>query len=621
MSERLKISAEDLLAKVSKQREDCTLCDITLQAEGRSFPAHRNILVAASDHFEDKFRRNTRNKPKVMDLDEIGVPASGLEIIIDCLYNLYLNVTPENLKDVIIAAFLLQFKCILHLCEEYIRDNPTELETRCLELLQLCVDISLPDSRDELMDLLTTNFERISKLDSFLDLTKEVLEDYIENYQLGTEIEIYHAVIGWIKHDIKLRKCHTAEVISHIRMHDIPMADLVDELLKEPLIQDTPECTVQFKQALKYHASLFEQPLLPVIPPRGDLGLFFMHHQRCSGSMYSLNSEREYRTSGFPKIEPRTSNTFNVFGSNIISVGNFVFLFGTCGSGGHSNEAFAKRYDVNTDTWISISTKPQNVAKSTAVLHGDEIYLIGGEYNDFRSYGRYDVGFLRYSIPKNLWERIAGKECPGKFVNMLACSNNNCVYVTAGEDDKNYNRKMWCYVSNKIIWRQKAKLLHVHNDGVLKSYGDQLFIFGGLMKDGRRNETMELYNVETNQWSRITDVYNHMNLGLAAQFDHAVSFIVDNKKYIFRECYEGDERHKFLMHYSCKIYFAEDQPKPKRYVTIIDLEEMTITDKEDILPENEAWKFPHSYVVCPVRVPNSDKYVTYDSEFTDSSDS
>lgn len=47
--------SNDLLTKLRSQREAGLFCDITLRTSGRSYSAHRAVLAAVSDHFQEIF--------------------------------------------------------------------------------------------------------------------------------------------------------------------------------------------------------------------------------------------------------------------------------------------------------------------------------------------------------------------------------------------------------------------------------------------------------------------------------------------------------------------------------------------------------------------------------------
>lgn len=58
----------DVLSKLRSQREAGLFCDITLQTTGRSFLAHRAVLAAVSDHFQELFTEMDSSKKTDVDL-------------------------------------------------------------------------------------------------------------------------------------------------------------------------------------------------------------------------------------------------------------------------------------------------------------------------------------------------------------------------------------------------------------------------------------------------------------------------------------------------------------------------------------------------------------------------
>lgn len=60
----------DLLSKLRSQREAGLFCDITLRTSGQPFLAHRAVLAAVSDHFQEVFTEMDSNMK--MDIDLTG---------------------------------------------------------------------------------------------------------------------------------------------------------------------------------------------------------------------------------------------------------------------------------------------------------------------------------------------------------------------------------------------------------------------------------------------------------------------------------------------------------------------------------------------------------------------
>uniref|UniRef100_A0A8C4IRN4 BTB domain-containing protein n=1 Tax=Dicentrarchus labrax TaxID=13489 RepID=A0A8C4IRN4_DICLA len=55
MESTMESHSADMLSKLRSQREAGLFCDITLRTNGRPYLAHRAVLAAVSDHFQEIF--------------------------------------------------------------------------------------------------------------------------------------------------------------------------------------------------------------------------------------------------------------------------------------------------------------------------------------------------------------------------------------------------------------------------------------------------------------------------------------------------------------------------------------------------------------------------------------
>lgn len=58
----------EMLTKLRSQREAGLFCDITLRTNGQPFPAHRAVLAAVSDHFQEIFTEMDSDMKQDIDL-------------------------------------------------------------------------------------------------------------------------------------------------------------------------------------------------------------------------------------------------------------------------------------------------------------------------------------------------------------------------------------------------------------------------------------------------------------------------------------------------------------------------------------------------------------------------
>lgn len=92
----------DMLNKLRSQREAGLFCDITLRTNGRSYSAHRAVLAAVSDHFQEIFTDTDYGMKE--DIDLTGFSEDSLLSLLDFSYSSTLCVRQENLPEVITMA-------------------------------------------------------------------------------------------------------------------------------------------------------------------------------------------------------------------------------------------------------------------------------------------------------------------------------------------------------------------------------------------------------------------------------------------------------------------------------------------------------------------------------------
>lgn len=92
----------DMLKRLRSQREAGMFCDITLRTNGQSYSAHRAVLAAVSDHFQEIL--SEMDSSMKVDIDLRGFSEDSLVSLLDFSYSSTLCVRQENLPEVITMA-------------------------------------------------------------------------------------------------------------------------------------------------------------------------------------------------------------------------------------------------------------------------------------------------------------------------------------------------------------------------------------------------------------------------------------------------------------------------------------------------------------------------------------
>ena len=108
--------------KLQNQRKDQLVCDVILRVEERNFPAHRAVLVAASDYFFKMFTIDMKEKC----YEEIvikGVTAKSMDEILNCIYTSQFSVSEESLHGIFRGASLMQLTSLLKIVSEFMQST------------------------------------------------------------------------------------------------------------------------------------------------------------------------------------------------------------------------------------------------------------------------------------------------------------------------------------------------------------------------------------------------------------------------------------------------------------------------------------------------------------------
>ncbi|CAJ1079570.1 uncharacterized protein si:dkey-229b18.3 [Xyrichtys novacula] len=115
----------DMLSKLRSQREAGLFCDITLRTNGRSYSAHRAVLAAVSDHFQEIF--TDLGSSTGADIDLTGFSEENLLSLLEFSYSSTLCVRQEDLPEVIAMARHLGMWPAVEACSALIKEQEQKL--------------------------------------------------------------------------------------------------------------------------------------------------------------------------------------------------------------------------------------------------------------------------------------------------------------------------------------------------------------------------------------------------------------------------------------------------------------------------------------------------------------
>ena len=107
---------------LGKLRKDRMFCDVILRSGLREIYAHRIILTMLSDYFTLLFKYEGGFEKPAIEFDENMITGECLESIVDYSYSGKINITKDNVFDLLLAADYFDIRFIKKECEKFLQD-------------------------------------------------------------------------------------------------------------------------------------------------------------------------------------------------------------------------------------------------------------------------------------------------------------------------------------------------------------------------------------------------------------------------------------------------------------------------------------------------------------------
>lgn len=117
----------DMLSKLRSQREAGLFCDVTLRTSGQPYLAHRAVLAAVSDHFQEIFTE--MDSDMKADIDLTGFSEDSLLSLLDFSYSSTLSIRQGDLPEVIALARHLGMWPAVEACSALMKEQDQQLDS------------------------------------------------------------------------------------------------------------------------------------------------------------------------------------------------------------------------------------------------------------------------------------------------------------------------------------------------------------------------------------------------------------------------------------------------------------------------------------------------------------
>ena len=360
-----------ILNNLSKLRQEKTFCNVILQVEDKLFPAHKNVLSAASEYFLKMFTTNMREKrDEKVTLQDISPIA--MQVAIDFIYTGDVIITEENISSILNAASLMQITDLLKIVVKYLCQFLNL--NNCLRFRKLGVLHVLDKLVDEANQYILKHFEKISKQEEFYDLNVDEIEFILrsDNLAVDEEKQVYEVVVNWVNKDLQNRKQHFPKLFKYVRLQFIPVKFVAGTIRKDKLVREFLDCRDLVEDAFFFHIS---PEMVKAEHPR-------LSYKFEPESIMFIKATTKYQDIFHIKTKSWSQKTTNGWLINMVNdycaVASKHFIHVFCG-GVIDDQVTNAVVQFDGNEWKQIDSMIEARCGAAAVYYKNDLFVFGGE--------------------------------------------------------------------------------------------------------------------------------------------------------------------------------------------------------------------------------------------------
>ncbi|CAK6965542.1 kelch-like protein 41b [Scomber scombrus] len=448
--------------------------DCTLKVGDRSFPCHRLIMAACSPYFREIFF--TEDGKEVENTKEVvleDVNPSILDMIIQYLYSAEIDLTDDNVQDIIAVANRFQIPSVFTVCVNYLQKKLTL--SNCLAIFRLGLMISCPRLAVAARNYVADRFEFLYKDEEFLKLAAHELFAVIGGDSLNVEKEelVFEAVMAWVRHEKESRIKVLKDAFNCIRFRLLPEKYFKEKVETDDIIKADPELqkTIQtIRDAFK--GKLPEKP---------------KKKEGAEGAGEEGGEEEE--ESPFPGFlnDNRRQGMY---------ARDFIVMI---------NDTASVAYDVNENECFLAAMSDQVPRNHVSMVsQKNQLYIIGGLFMDEENKNMpLQCYFYLLDPLTSEWLALPPMPSPRCLFNIGECEN--VLFAVAGKDLQTNESldSVMSFDTEKMKWSETKKLpLKIHGHAVVSHKG-LVYCIGGKTDDNKALNKVFVYNHKQAEWREL----------------------------------------------------------------------------------------------------------------------
>lgn len=149
--------------------------------------------------------------------------------------------------------------------------------------------------------------------------------------------------------------------------------------------------------------------------------------------------------------------------------------------GGETNDGVSSeviRFDLLTNTWVRLSSKPTAVTDVQSIVVGDRLYVPGGRLASGAISDRMEA----YEPRRDRWITLA--PLPGPRSGYALAVVEGKIYMFGGWDGRSYRADVWQYNPDSDTWTERRSLTEPRAFAAAATVEERIYIIGGENDNG-----------------------------------------------------------------------------------------------------------------------------------------
>ncbi|XP_027020130.2 kelch-like protein 41a [Tachysurus fulvidraco] len=508
MKEDLKLYQSTLLQDGLKDLlNENKFVDCILKVGDRSLPCHKLIMAACSPYFreiyfsEDGKEKSNTGKEVVLE----NVDPSIMDMIVNYLYSAEIDITDENVQDVLTVANRFQIPSVFTVCVNFLQKQLSL--GNCLAIFRLGLLLNCPRLAMAARDYIAERFEILYNEQDFLEFNPPELFAIIGSDSLHVEKEelVFELLMKWIRKDKENRAKHLGDAFEHIRFRLLPEKYFNEKVEKDDIIKADPELV----KKLKVIKDAFAGKLPGKIEGKEDEESTmpgYLNDTRRLG-MYTKNLivmindtaavaydpiENECSLAAMAEQIPRNHGSIVTKRNQLFVVGG---LFVDEENKDSPLQCYCFQLDPISADWIAIPPLPSPRCLFALGEFENLIFAVAGK--DLQTNESLD-SVMCYDTNKMKWSET--KKLPLKLHGHCVISENGLVYCIGGKTDDNKTiSKMFAYNHKKSEWKELAAMKTPRSMFGAVVHKGKIIVVGGV-NENNLLASCEAYDFGTNKW-------------------------------------------------------------------------------------------------------------------------